>query len=142
MSQQLVLATSLFGGLLVAVAVYLTEGRRHYAPASATSGPRTAVAVRWANDPNVWILAFVAAAVVFGVGTVVLINGATTPLSGALGVLLGAAGAAVLVGYLFYGTFAAARGRGLANAQAAAIGVWVVGLLGIVAVVAALVGLL
>ena len=47
------------------------------------------------------------------------------------GVVLAAGAATVLVAYLFYGTFISARGRGLSNSQAAALGSWALGLLAI-----------
>lgn len=142
MAQQFVLATSLFGVLLVAVTVYLTEGWRHDAPSPQATGSAGSRVVQATHEPWVWTLSFLVAALAFGMGTLAFINGSLTPLSGAMGTLLAVAGAFVLVGYLFYGTFVAARGRGVSDSLAAAIGAWVVGIVGVVAVVVHLFGVL
>ncbi|ADE03097.1 hypothetical protein [Haloferax volcanii] len=100
------------------------------------SGSGTA-ARRWADDPTVLSLGFGAVAVLF-------VGGSTIPegVSDAAGPVLVAGTLTVVVTYLFYGTYHAARGRGLERSQAALLGSWVLGLLFVVGVALRLVGLL
>ncbi|WP_245902866.1 hypothetical protein [Salinigranum rubrum] len=99
--------------------------------------------IELAENPTVWILAFVAAIAVFGGATIAFVGGGVSESAVQLGgIVLLVAGGLVAVGYLFFGTFIAARGRGLGNAAAAALGSWVLGLAFILVLVAKLMGMI
>lgn len=83
-----------------------------------------------ADDPGVWAAGFLLLAVGLGVGAVAvvgdgLVEGVPADL---LAVVLGATFALVMVAYLFWGTYAASRHRGLGNAQAVGVGIGALGL--------------
>jgi hypothetical protein len=145
MAQSTFLLSVLTGVVLVATVVFLSgRGWRQYTPASlggTVRGGRSGL-VDLAENPTVWILAFVAAIAVFGGATLAFVGGGVSESTVQLGgVVLVVAGGAVAVGYLFFGTFIAARGRGLGNAAAAALGSWVLGLAFILVLVAKLMGM-
>jgi hypothetical protein len=146
MAQSTLLLSVVAGVVLVATVAFLSSrGWRQYAPAAlGTRGEaeRSPLA-ELAGNQTVWVLAFLAAIVVFGGGTVMAVGGGpSAEMAGTAGLVLVAAAATVAVGYLFVGTFMAAKGRGLGNAAAAMLGSWVLGLLFIVVLVVKLMGLI
>ncbi|ELZ60744.1 MULTISPECIES: hypothetical protein [unclassified Haloferax] len=147
------------GVALLALTVFLTgRGWRQYSVtnvptptgggSSGNAGTDESTAVtaadRWADDPTVLSLVFLLAALGFGAVAVLFVGGSTIPesVSDAAGPVLVAGTLTVVVTYLFYGTYHAARGRGLERSQAALLGSWVLGLLFVVGVALRLVGLL
>jgi len=145
MAQSMVLISVLTGVVLVATVVFLSgRGWRQYTPAPLGAAPergRSSVTAL-AENPTVWVLAFVAAVAVFGGATVAFVGGGVSESAVQLGgLVLLVGGGLVAVGYLFFGTFIAAKGRGLGNAAAAALGSWVLGLAFILVVVVKLMGL-
>ncbi|POG57142.1 hypothetical protein [Haloferax marisrubri] len=141
------------GVVLLALTVFLTgRGWRHYTVTSvptptgggSAGGASDSAARRWADDPTVLSLVFLLAALGFGAVAVLFVGGSTIPegVTSAAGPVLVAGTLTVVVAYLFYGTYHAARGRGLERSQAALLGSWVLGLLFVVGVALRLVGLL
>ncbi|RDZ55561.1 hypothetical protein C5C07_08610 [Haloferax sp. Atlit-4N] len=143
------------GVVLLALTVFLTgRGWRHYSVTSvptptgggsAGSGSGSGSdSRRWADDPTVLSLVFVLAALGFGAMAVLFVGGSAIPesVTNVAGPALVAGTLGVVVAYLFYGTYHAARGHGLARSQAALLGSWVLGLLFVVGVALRLVGLL
>ncbi|MCO8268840.1 hypothetical protein NKF06_20245 [Haloferax sp. AB510] len=141
------------GVVLLALTVFLTgRGWRHYTVTSVptpTGGGSAGsgggdTARRWGDDPTVLSLVFVLAALGFGAMAVLFVGGSAIPesVTNAAGPVLVAGTLGVVVAYLFYGTYHAARGRGLERSQAALLGSWVLGLLFVVGVALRLVGLL
>jgi hypothetical protein len=134
------LSTLVTGGLLLGVAVAI--GRAIGPGFRFDAGPeRPSLSRRLADDPRVWMLSFLALVLVFGGGAVVFVGGFELP---SMAVTL--AGAAlvggtlvVLVGYVFYGTYMAARSRGRPSSMAAAQGATALGTLFLVALVVKLV---
>lgn len=140
------LVSVLTGIVLVAMVAFLSgRGWRQYTPAPLGGSTRRdrPTLVGLAGNPTVWVITFVAAIAVFGGATVMFVGGGVSESAVEMGgaVLLVATGL-VTVGYLFFGTFIAARGRGLGNAAAAALGSWVLGLLFIVVLVVKLMGMI
>ncbi|MFB6303286.1 MAG: hypothetical protein ABEH78_10565 [Haloferacaceae archaeon] len=145
MAQVALLLSSLIGILLIGViAALIGRGSRGYSlPERVTSEEgEPSPLVRAVRSPAVWTLAFVLAALGLAgaalavAGIVPLSPGATAAAGGAL-----AAGAGLLLlFYIFYGTFASARARGLAKSQAAMLGSWAVGLLFVVVIALKLLG--
>ncbi|MGB9958602.1 hypothetical protein ACOZ4B_19660 [Haloferax prahovense] len=141
------------GVVLLALTVFLTgRGWRHYTVTSvptptgggSAGGGGGDTARRWGDDPTVLSLVFVLAALGFGAMAVLFVGGSAIPesVTNAAGPALVAGTLGVVVAYLFYGTYHAARGRGLERSQAALLGSWVLGLLFVVGVALRLVGLL
>lgn len=146
MAQSAFLFSTLVGFLLIgALVVLLGRGSRRYSlPDRISRGEGDPpLAARAARSPAVWTLTFVVACVGFAGAALVFVGVLSLPagtraIAGA-GLVVG--GALVLVFYLFYGTFASARGHGLANSHAAALGSWAVGLLFVVVIALKLLGL-
>lgn len=140
------LLSALAGLVLVATVVFLSgRGWRQYTPAPIGGSARDdgSAVVELAENPTVWVLAFLAAIGVFGGATIAFVGGGVSESTIQLGgIVLLVAGGLVAVGYLFFGTFIAARGRGLGNAAAAALGSWVLGLVFIVVLVVKLMGMI
>ena len=143
------LLSVLMGVVLVATVAFLTtRGWRQYTPAplGLRSGEtKRSPVVELADNPTVWVVAFLAAVFVFGGATVAFVSGGTSipeSVVQSAGIVLLVATGLVAVSYLFFGTFMAARGRGLGNAAAAAIGSWVLGLAFVVVVVVKLMGMI
>ncbi|ELZ70466.1 hypothetical protein C5B91_06610 [Haloferax sp. Atlit-10N] len=141
------------GVVLLALTVFLTgRGWRHYSVTNvpvptggrSSGGTSESTARRWADDPTVLSLVFLLAALGFGAVAVLFVGGSAIPesVTSAAGPVLVAGTLTVVVAYLFYGTYHAARGRGLTRSQATLLGSWVLGLLFVVGVALRLVGLL
>jgi hypothetical protein len=143
MAQTTLVASFLLGVVLVAGAVLLlSRGRVRYTPGYATDDDLATSLIRIARRPVTWTVSFVVLTLLVGGATVLAVGGydVSPVVSDGATALLAAVGVVVLVTYVFYGTFVAARSRGLHPAQAAAFGSWAVGLLVLVAVAASLVG--
>lgn len=133
------LSTVLMAGLLIVVlaaASRIAKRTPHGAaadPDAGGSGWSTLADLlrRLASDPGVWAAGFVLVAVGLGLGAVAIVGDglvAGVPVD-VLAVVVGATLALVLVSYLFWGTYAASRHRGLGNAQAVGVGIGTLGLL-------------
>ena len=90
------------------------------------------------EDPGILAVGFLLLAVGMGLGVVAavgdgFVEGVSVDL---FAVVLGATLSLVIVAYLFWGTYAASRRRGLGNAQAVGVGIGTLGLL-FLAVIAA-----
>ena len=148
MAQSMFLLSVLTGAVLVALVVLLNaRGWRQYTPAGlgfGSSRPDSSTLSAAAGNPTVWVVAFLAAIFVFGGATVAFVSGTGLPESvvQTAGVVLLVASSLVAIGYLFFGTFIAARGRGLGNAAAAMLGSWVLGLAFILVLVVKLMGMI
>jgi len=97
------------------------------------------------RNPTVWTVAFIVLAVGLGVGAIAAVGNVGLPdwVSGALFGLVAAVVGLLLVGYVFYGAYAAARSRGLGNAHGVAAGLGALGLTFLVVIILQLtVGLL
>ncbi|MFB6281121.1 MAG: hypothetical protein ABEH40_03785 [Haloferacaceae archaeon] len=146
MAQVALLLSSLIGLLLIgAIAALIGRGSRGYSlPRRVTSGDEgPSLLGRIARSPAVWTLTFVVAALGLA-GAALAVAGVVALPDGtkaAAGVALAAGTGLLLAFYLFYGTFASARARGLGNSQAAMIGSWVIGLLFVVVIALKLLGL-
>ncbi|MEF8840020.1 MAG: hypothetical protein V5A62_00135 [Haloarculaceae archaeon] len=140
MAQTLLLSTLLTGAVVLALALAAVRwvDWRGYAP-DAPDGP--GLLARAAGHPGVWIVGFLLLLAVFGGGAVAFVGGVGLPetMVNALGVVLGAATAAVVGGYVFYGTYASARGRGRPASVAVAEGSTLVGALFLLVIAARLV---
>ncbi|PSQ09985.1 hypothetical protein BRC93_11295 [Halobacteriales archaeon QS_5_70_15] len=140
MAQALILSTLLTGAVLLAIALIAVRGVdwRGYAPDS-PEGP--GLVSRAMGHPAVWIVGFLLLLAVFGGGAVAFVAGVGLPEEtvNALGLVLGAATAAVVGGYVFYGTYASARGRGRPTSVAVAEGTTLVGALFLLVIAARLV---
>lgn len=146
MAQAALLLSTLIGILLIGViAALIGRGSRGYSlPRRVTSGDEEpSLLARAAGSPAVWTVTFVVAALGLAgaalavAGVVTLSDGATAAAGAAL-----AGGTGLLLAfYLFYGTFASARARGLGNSQAAMIGSWVIGLLFVAVIALKLLGI-
>jgi hypothetical protein len=146
MAQIAFLLSSLIGILLIGVvAALIGRGSRGYSlPERVTSGEgEPSLLVRLARSPAVWTLAFVvvtlglAGAALAFTGVVAISPGAEA----AAGIALAVGAGLLVLFYLFYGTFASARARGLGSSQAAALGSWAIGLLFAVVIALKLLGL-
>lgn len=127
MAQTLFLSTFLTGALVLAVV--LAAGRmvdwQGYTPDAAG---RPGLVSRAAENTTAWIVGFLLMLAVFGGGTVAFVAGVLPEsLVNAVGLVLGVATAAVVGGYIFYGTYATARGRGRPSSVAVAEGTTLVG---------------
>jgi hypothetical protein len=130
MAQTLILSTLLTGAvlLLIALAAVRWVDWQGYA---LDSGDGPGLVSRVAGHPAAWVGGFLLLLVVFGGGAVAFVAGVGLPEEtvNALGLVLGAATAAVIAGYVFYGTYASARGRGRPTSVAVAEGSTLVGAL-------------
>jgi hypothetical protein len=130
MAQTLLLSTLLTGAVLLAIALAAVRwvDWRDYAPES-SDGP--GLVSRAADSPAVWIAGFLLLLAVFGGGAVAFVAGVglPEPMVDAVGLVLGIATATVVAGYVFYGTYASARGRGRPTSVAVAEGTTLVGAL-------------
>jgi hypothetical protein len=143
------LLSVLTGVVVVALFVVLnSRGWRQYTPAAAslrTADREQSLIVAAAGNPTVWVVAFVAAIAVFGGATIVFVSGGGSVPESAVqtaGLVLLGGGGLVAIAYLFFGTFMAARGRGVGNAAAVMLGSWVLGLAFTLVVVVKLMGMI
>ena len=147
MAQTVLLVSAAVGAaLLVVVAAFVNGERQRSLPVvqrpDGEGRGLSAAAVRASHHPAVWVLAFLLGTLVLGGGTLLVVSGASLP-EGVQPLVVGVVGvglAAVVGFYLFYGTVVTARNHGLANAQAVALGSWLLGLALVAAVVAKLLG--
>lgn len=144
----MLLITILTGVVLVGlVAVLNARGWRDYKPGflpSRASERDQSLVADLADNPTVWIIVFVGAIALFGGTTIMFVSsGGNIPesVTQTAGIVLGAAAGLVAITYLFFGTFMAARGRGVGNAAAAAVASWVLGMLFVVVLVVKLMGM-
>lgn len=146
MAQVALLLSSLIGILLLGVvAALIGRGSRGYTlPARITSeeGEPSRFA-RAARSPAVWTLAFVGAALGLAGAALAFVGVISLPegTRAVAGLALAAGTGLLLLFYVFYGTFASARARGLGSSQAAALGSWMIGLLFVVIIALKLLGL-
>ena len=129
MAQTLILSTLLTGVLVLAIALAAVRwvDWRGYALDS-PEGP--GLVSRVASHPAAWIVGFLLLLVVFGGGAVAFVAGTLSEsMVNAVGLVLGVVTAAVVAGYVFYGTYASARGRGRPASVAVAEGSTLVGAL-------------
>lgn len=141
MVQTILVASVLFGLMVVGIAAYLSSHEwRQYTPLLAPPDGRSSLA-RAAESPAVWTAVFLVVVVGFGLAVVAAVSGNVSEGAQRTAGLLLAAGTAIgLTLYLFYGTFVSARNHGLTSSQAAAVGSWAIGLLFILVVVFKLMG--
>lgn len=131
--------------LLVLVAVLTSRGGPRYSVENVgREGDTQSRVAAWSNDPTVLSLVFLLAALGFGLVTVVFMGygGLSEEMTNVAGAALVVATLVVVVSYLFYGSYYAARSRGLARSQAALVGSWVLGMLFVVSVTLRLLGVL
>ncbi len=143
MVQTTLLASFLFGVLIVAgVVALLSRGRPRYAPQVVKDDGLATSLETAARQPVTWTVTFVLLTLLTAGAAVLAVGGfeVSADIAGVATVVLALIGMVVLVGYLFYGTFVAARSRGLHSAQAFAFGSWAVGLLVLLGVAASLLG--
>lgn len=126
-------STVVMGALLVLVFLF-TEGReRRASPAAADRDSESSV-LALANSPSGWFAAFIGFGVVLAGATAVYVGAFGLTSSGGAGLALGIVFALLFAGYALLGTYSSARASGFGRSQAAAMGVWAVGLLILVAV--------
>ncbi|ELZ98780.1 hypothetical protein C440_00450 [Haloferax mucosum ATCC BAA-1512] len=147
MAQTVLFVGFLLGAALLALIVFFTgRGRRHYTVTAVPTGggSRRDTGRQWSKDPTVLSLVFLLVTFGFGAIAVLFIGGSGIPdeATNVAGAALVTATVSVVVSYLFYGTYHAARGRGLKRSQAALAGSWVIGALFIIGVTLRLLGLL
>lgn len=130
MAQTLLLSTLLTGAVVLAVVLVAARwvDWRGYA---LDSPEGSGLVSRAAGHPATWIVGFLLLLAVFGGGAVAFVAGVGLPEStvNAVGLMLGIATALVVSGYVFYGTYASARGRGRPTSVAVAEGTTLVGAL-------------
>lgn len=123
-------STVLMGLFLIGVVAYVRASERREYEGPREAAPSEGLASRARNSVRLWIVTFLLLAFVAGGGAVLFVSGALSPgLAQAGGVALAVVVAASLVAYLGWGGYYIARGHGMGNAQAAAVGVWLLGLL-------------
>jgi hypothetical protein len=138
MAQLPYLASTVLMGLLLAgvfVGVMRLFQRRGYSVRQEERS-RTESVVAFLRTPTAWILGFILLVFVFGGGTILYVGGfLDAALVGTVGLLLAAAAAFVLSGYLVFGMYQAARGRGHTSAGAAGEALITLGLVFLVVIV-------
>lgn len=134
-----VASAALMTGLVLAVVVaVLRYGHwQSYSPTEPGGGAERLRAV--SESPAAWTVGFLLLAVLFGGAAVLYVSDVSVPGADAVGVGLLVAAAAVLGGFLFVGTYDAARSRGRPAAQGVAEGAVMLGLLAVVAIAVRLV---
>ena len=140
-------ASTVLTGLVVVALVVAVARSREWRAAAATPGdvrtggtsPVTTLAAA-AQSPLGWTVAFLVLVLGIGGGALAFVTGAIpSAVSQVAGVALVLVAAAVLGGYLFWGVYHSARYRGIESAQATGTGLWVLGMLLIVAIVVRLI---
>lgn len=145
MAQTSLLVGTLIGSLLVgALVVLLGRGAKSYSlPQPIAGDGEQSLVARLAHSPGAWTAAFLLACVGFAGAALAFVGVVSLPegTQAVVGAVLLAGGTLAFVFYLFYGTFASARGRGLENSHAAVLGSWAVGLLFVAAIALKLLGI-
>lgn len=137
MASEYLASAALTGGLLVALAVGIARGRNWQRSPSTSDRNWFDLAQSVTRSPTTWVVAFLALALGAGVGSVLFVSGSAVPGVVRRGALLLVVGlfAVSMGGYAFWGAYQAVRSRGVGSAQAALAGLWLVGVLFLVAVV-------
>lgn len=140
-------STLLMGVLAIAIALVIARmgqratpsghagGRSGYAEWSTRNTPQSSRIVGLANTPAVWTGLFITIAIVFLAGVVLVIEGGEMIDVAALQTAVLAVGGAVLIGYVFLGSYFAARDRFGNSATGVAIASATLGLLILIGVV-------
>lgn len=117
------------------------SARRRIEVASDARRDETAASrlTRIARSPRTWYVGFALAVAVVGTGAVAFVGGVGGEIARTAGLIAAACLGALLVAYLFLGTYLAARQRGRPEAQAVAEGLGALGGLFVLAIVTALV---
>ena len=104
-----------------------------YTPTLTSGGSPLSAA---AENESVWVLVFVVVALALGGGATLVASGDTysASLVTAGGIVVGVALGLAFLFYLFYGTYAAAKARGMRRAAAVMAGSWILGLLVVVGI--------
>lgn len=151
MPEMYLVSTLLMGLLLIAAAIAVARsgqratpsghagGRSRYAEWSERTDSYDSRLVSAANNPAVWTVGFIALALTFLAGAVLFIQGVPNVGAGAVQTGVLAVGGAVLLGYVFFGAYFAARDRIGQTAAAVGIAAVTLGALFLIGVVAALV---
>lgn len=129
------------GALLLAVWAFVVrmEEWRSYDPAPAADASDRSRSAGADDSVAAWAAGFFLLVLVVGGGSVLLVSDAEFAAAVGDWVALAAAFAALLVGFLLWGTYSSARFRGLESAQAALLSAWVFGSLFVAAIVTKLV---
>ncbi|WP_411963552.1 hypothetical protein [Haloferax sp. YSMS24] len=134
------------GVVLLALVAALTSrgGQRYSVENVGREGDTKSRVAAWSDDPTVLSLVFLLAALGFGLVAVVFMGygGLSQEMTNVAGAALVVATLVVVVSYLFYGSYYAARSRGLARSQAVLLGSWVLGMLFVASVTLRLLGVL
>jgi len=138
------LSTALMGLLVVGTFVAVAQiGAKRTAPGAGSISRYDAITgtlSEVAQKPITWAISFLLITV--GIGAVALLAvgsfGVPEGLSGSLLTLVYAAVALLIAGFVFFGAYFGARGRGLGNAHGVAAGSFAAGLLFLVLIVAQL----
>lgn len=141
------IASAVLTGLVVVGLVAALARSREWRSAAPTpgavrTGDTSAVTTltETVRSPLGWTVAFLGLVLVIGGGVLAFLTGAIPAGVGqALGVMLVLVAATVMCGYLFWGVYHSVRYRGIESAQATGVGLWVVGMVLLVVVVAQLV---
>ena len=114
------------GAFLVAVWTLLgrMENWRSYDP---SAGESQRGAPDWLNSPAAWTAGFFLLALVVGGGAVLLVSDAGLAASVGSWTALAAMFAALLVGFVLWGTYSSARHHGYHSARAVLLSAWVFG---------------
>lgn len=147
MAELTYIASGLLTGLfLVGLVVALARARQWKSYTQAVSGPgrgESALAMfsEMARTPLAWTVAFLLLVFGAGAGAIAFVTGPSLPpvVSQGAGVGIAAVSLSLLGVYLFWGVYHSARYRGLKSAQAAAVGLWLFGILLVAAIVLQLV---
>lgn len=150
MSELYLVSTLLMGLFVLAVAVAIGRGGQRATP-SGNSGGRIGYAewsnretqyesrlLEMANSPIAWTISFVVLAVALLGGAVLYVTDGA-PAGGVLRTALLAVVGALLLGYVFFGTYFSVRDRSGKSAVAVGVSAVVVGILMLLGIVAALV---
>lgn len=137
------LVSALVMGLfLVAVVAFVRRSERDAVrPERETRSTPESLLDRTRESTSAWIAGFLVLVLVAGGLSVAYVGGLSpvpTSLARTAGLVLAAVLGAALAAYLGWGGYHVARSRGFGDAQAAAVGAWMLGLLFVVAIAARL----
>lgn len=143
MAVSFLVSTLLMGLFLVAVVAFVGYAERREVERPGSSARTGAVLLSWVRaSPMAWIAGFLLLVLAVGGTTLLFVGGllpdpsaGTTQLAGL--VLAGLLALALLV-YLVWGAYSTARARGYPRSGAAAVGVWMFGLLFVAVITAQL----